>query len=68
MVSPHSHSHDHDHDHDHGHAHGHSHSPASPHPAQAATWSILRMPVAARLGAAVLVSTGLWAVAWLAMR
>ena len=34
-------------------AHGqcHSHGPSSPHPAQAAPWSILRMTVAARLGA-----------------
>jgi hypothetical protein len=50
------------------HGHGHSHGPASPHPAQAAPWSILRMPVAARLGAALAVSAGLWAVVWLAMR
>jgi len=39
-----------------------------PHPAQVAPWSILRMTVAARLGAAVAVSAGLWAVVWLAMR
>ncbi len=37
-------------------------------PAQAATWSILRMPAASRLGAALAVSAGLWAVVWLAMR
>jgi hypothetical protein len=60
----HTHSHGH-HDHHHGHAH-HSHDPATPHPAQAAPWSILRMTVAARLGAAV--SAGLWAIVWLAMR
>jgi hypothetical protein len=58
----------HDHPHDHGHVHGHLHAPASPHPAQAAPWSILRMTVAARLAAAVAVSAGLWAVVWLAMR
>jgi len=62
----HTHSHGH-HDHHHGHAH-HSHDPATPHPAQAAPWSILRMTVAARLGAAVAVSAGLWAIVWLAMR
>ena len=39
-----------------------------PHPAQAAPWSILRMTVLARLGAAAAVSAGLWAVVWLAMR
>ena len=39
-----------------------------PHPAQAAPWSILRMTVVARLGAAVVVSAGLWTVVWLAMR
>jgi hypothetical protein len=57
----------HDHSH-HGHAHGHSHGAASPHPAQAATWSILRMTVASRLAAAFAVSAGLWAIVWLAMR
>ncbi len=61
------HAHSHDHDHHHGHAH-HSHDPAAPHPAQAAPWSILRMTVAARLAAAVVVSAGLWAIVWLAMR
>ena len=60
MPDPHSHSH--------GHVPVHSHGPASPHPAQAAPWSILRMAVLARLGAALLVSAGLWAVVWLAMR
>jgi hypothetical protein len=58
----------HGHAHDHGHAHTHSHGPASPHPAQAAPWSILRMTVASRLAAALAVSAGLWAVVWLAMR
>lgn len=62
----HAHSHGHDHHH-HGHAH-HSHDPATPHPAQSAPWSILRMTVAARLAAAVAVSAGLWGVVWLAMR
>ena len=56
------------HSHDHGHHHTHSHGPSSPHPAQAAPWSILRMTVLARLGAALAVSAGLWAVVWLAMR
>jgi len=67
----HAHSHDHDHaHHHHGHAHPpvHSHGPATPHPAQAAPWSILRMTVVARLGAAAAVSAGLWAIVWLAMR
>jgi hypothetical protein len=59
---------DHSHSHDHGHGHAHSHGLASPHPAQAAPWSILRMTVVARLGAAVVVSAGLWAMVWLAMR
>ena len=55
------HSHPHTHDH-------HSHGPATPHPAQAAPWSILRMTVHARVGAALAVSAGLWGVVWLAMR
>ena len=58
----------HDHDHGPGHGHVHGHGAASPHPAQAAPWSILRMTVTARLGAAVAVSAGLWGVVWLAMR
>jgi hypothetical protein len=52
----------------HAHSHQHSHDPATPHPAQAAPWSILRMTVAARLAAAVAVSAGLWGIVWLAMR
>jgi hypothetical protein len=48
--------------------HAHSHGPASPHPAQAAPWSILRMALMSRLGAALAVSAGLWATVWLAMR
>ncbi|SIN84600.1 hypothetical protein SAMN05443247_00157 [Bradyrhizobium erythrophlei] len=64
------HPHSHDHGHHHGHAHGgsHSHGPATPHPAQAAPWSILRMTVLSRLSAAVAVSAVLWAIVWLAMR
>jgi hypothetical protein len=49
-------------------AHTHSHGPASPHPAQTAPWSILRMAAVSRLGAALLVSAGLWAVVLVAMR
>jgi len=56
------------HSHDHGHAHAHSHGPATPHPAQPAPWSILRMTVVSRIGAALAVSIGLWAVVLLAMR
>lgn len=63
----HAHSHDHHHHDDH-HGHAHSHGPETPHPSQAAPWSILRMPVLSRLAAAVAVSAGLWAVVWLAMR
>ena len=63
-----SHIHDHSHDHAHGHVSVHSHGPASPHPAQAAPWSILRMTVVARLGAALAVSAALWAVVLVAMR
>jgi hypothetical protein len=62
------HPHPHTRDHGHGHTHVHSHGPASPHPAQAAPWSILRMPVVSRLAAALAVSAGLWAVVLLAMR
>jgi len=61
-------SHDHSHGHDHAHGHVHSHGPASPHPAQAAPWSILRMTVVSRLAAAVAVSAMLWAVVLIAMR
>jgi hypothetical protein len=66
MVSP---SHGHGHQHDHGHAHHHhAHGPASPHPAQAAPLSILRMAALSRLAAAFVVIAALWAVVWLAMR
>jgi hypothetical protein len=62
------HSHSHDHAHGPGHTHAHSHGPASPHPAQTALWSILRMTLVSRLGAALMVSAGLWAVVLMAMR
>jgi hypothetical protein len=69
MVSPVSHGHSHDHDHGHGHVHHHhAHGPASPHPAQAARWSILRMAALSRLATAFAVIAALWAVVWLAMR
>ena len=58
--------HSHSHGHHPGHAHGHG--PATPHPAQVAPWSILRMTVVARLAAALAVSAGLWGIVWLAMR
>jgi hypothetical protein len=64
MPDPHSHSHSHDH----GHVHAHSHGPATPHPPQPAPWSILRMTLLSRLGAAAAVSAGLWAVVLMAMR
>jgi len=65
----HNHGHTHAHGaHGHGHAHGHSHGPAAPHPAQPAPWSILRMPVTTRLGAALAASAMLWLIVWLAMR
>jgi hypothetical protein len=64
MLDPHPRSHGHDH----GHAHAHSHGPASPHPPQAAPWSILRMTLVSRLGAALVVGAGLWAVVLIAMR
>ncbi|UFS90966.1 hypothetical protein LPJ38_09645 [Bradyrhizobium daqingense] len=68
------HHHDHAHGHSHGHAHGHDHThahvhdAASPHPAQAAPWSILRMTMAGRLAAALAVCATLWAMVLLAMR
>jgi hypothetical protein len=58
----------HGHDHGPGHPHAHSHGPASPHPAQQAPWSILRMTVVSRVGAALAVSAGMWVIVWLAMR
>ena len=65
FLMPHDHSHDHAHHH---HGHAHSHGPATPHPAQPAPWSILRMTVTARLAAALAVSAALWAVVLVAMR
>jgi hypothetical protein len=69
MVPPsHSHAvHGQEFSHAHSHVHGHRHDPAVPHPAQPAPWSILRMPVAARLVAAAGASAALWAIVWLAM-
>jgi hypothetical protein len=70
----HAHGHAHDHAQDHAHPHGHDHShahvhdAATPHPAQAAPWSILRMTVAGRLSAALAVCAVLWGVVFLAMR
>jgi hypothetical protein len=64
MVPPDPHSHDHTQ----GHIHAHSHGPATPHPAQAAPRSILRMTVLSRISAALAVSAAMWAVVWLAMR
>ncbi|RXH23888.1 MULTISPECIES: hypothetical protein [Bradyrhizobium] len=76
MVPAASHAHHHDHapGHSHAHGHGHDHShahvhdAASPHPAQEAPWSILRMTMAARLAAALAVCAVLWGVVFLAMR
>jgi hypothetical protein len=65
-TDPHEHHHHHGPGHD--HAHAHRHGPAAPHPAQAASWSILRMPVVARLAAALAVSAALWGAVLLAMR
>ena len=66
MVTP--HGHDNAQAHHHAHGHTHRHGPAAPHPAQAITWSILRMTVLARLAAAVAVSAALWAFVWVAMK
>jgi hypothetical protein len=68
MVPADPHRHGHPDGHSHGHGHGHSHGTAAPHPAQPVPWSILRMPVTARLAAAAAVSAGLWTVVWLALR
>jgi hypothetical protein len=65
LVVPHAHSHDHTHHHP---GHAHAHGPATPHPAQAAPWSILRMTLAGRLVAALALTAALWAVVLLAMR
>ena len=60
----------HSHPHSHGHHHGHAHSHGAGDAASGAAgaWSILRMTVLSRLGAALAVSAGLWAVVLLAMR
>ncbi len=70
MAHDHAHSHDHAHGHahDHGPGHHHHHAPGQPHPAQAVTWSILRMPLAARLAVAAVLSVALWAFVLVAMR
>jgi hypothetical protein len=72
MVQPHPHDdglrHGHGHVHSHAHSQPHGHGPATPHPAQAAPWSILRMTVLARLAAALAVSTALWGIVLIAMR
>ncbi|KQT15741.1 MAG: hypothetical protein ACOY3N_12950 [Bradyrhizobium sp.] len=64
----HDHAHSHPHGYRHSHDHAHSHDEASPHPAQAAPWSILRMTMAGRLAAAVGVCAVLWGIVLLAMR
>jgi len=64
----HSHGHSHDHAHGHDHTHAHVHDAASPHPAQDAPWSILRMTMAGRLVAALAVCAVLWGIVFLAMR
>lgn len=64
----HEHSHAHGHSHGHDHSHAHVHDAASPHPAQDAPWSILRMTLAGRLAAALAVCVVLWGVVFLAMR
>lgn len=59
--------HRHDSGHDHAHTHRHNH-PAAAHPAQALSWSILRLTLAARLAGAAAVSAALWAIVVAAMR
>jgi hypothetical protein len=56
------------HPHSHHPDHAHSHGLATPHPAQAVPWSILRMTLLSRLAVAVALSAGLWTVVLLAMR
>lgn len=56
------------HSHPHSHAHSHQHDPLTPHPAQPAPWSILRMALLARLGLALAVSAVMWAIVLMAMR
>ncbi|MDB5654238.1 MAG: hypothetical protein JWQ94_1851 [Tardiphaga sp.] len=50
------------------HSHSHQHDPLTPHPAQPAPWSILRMTLLSRLGLALLVSAAMWAIVLAAMR
>lgn len=52
----------------HSAGHVHLHGTETPHPAQPLPWSILRMTLAARLGAAFVAIAGLWAALLLAMR
>ena len=59
---------EHPHAHPHAHGHVHAHGAGLPHPAQPARWSILRMTLLSRLGAAAAVSAALWLVVVLAMR
>lgn len=66
-MAQHHHTHSH-HGHVHGPGEGHHHAPAMPHPAQAAPWSILRMPLLGRLGAAIAVSAVMWGMVLIAMR
>jgi hypothetical protein len=47
---------------------GHHHAPSTPHPAQAAPWSLLRMGLAARLGGSLLIVVALWIFTLAAMR
>jgi hypothetical protein len=56
------------HSHTHSHPHAHHHDPLTPHPAQPAPWSILRMALLARLGLALTVSAAMWAIVLMAMR
>ena len=56
------------HSHTHSHPHAHQHDPLTPHPAQPAPWSILRMALLARLGLALAVSAAMWAIVLMAMR
>jgi hypothetical protein len=56
------------HSHTHSHPHSHHHDPLTPHPAQPAPWSLLRMALLARLGLALAVSAAMWAIVLVAMR
>ncbi len=52
----------------HTHDGHHHHGVGAPHPADITPWSLLRMTFAARLGTAVAVCAGLWAMVLVAMR